>query len=165
MKFANKILLVMAVVAAVVCLPADGALSADIQKAPEFNIANLRGGRIKLDEHKGRVVYVDFWASWCGPCRKSFPFMEELQQQYADDLVVIAVNMDKNRDDAFRFLDENKATFQIGHDPDGKLAKQFGVIAMPSSFIIDRDGNIQEVHLGFKSSTKKKIAMELEKLL
>ena len=110
-------------------------------------------------------VLVDFWASWCGPCRKSFPFMQGLQQQHGDDLVVIAINLDKDRDDAHRFLDENLVTFLIGHDADGDVAKQFGVSVMPSSFIIDRDGMIQEIHMGFKSSTKKKITTKLGELL
>lgn len=155
----------LAAVACLSMLPTMGWSTPGPAAAPNFSIANIHGGRINLDDFKGSLVYVDFWASWCGPCRKSFPFMEELQQQYGDDLAVIAINMDKEEGDAHRFLADHEVTFLIGHDPNGDVAKQFGVIAMPSSFIIDRDGLIQEAHTGFKSKDVKKIHSKLGELL
>lgn len=156
----------LAAIVSLSVLPAIGAMTGGNHAAPKFDVANIEGGRISLDDYKGRVVYVDFWASWCGPCRKSFPFMQELQQEYDDEgLTVIAINMDQNSDDAHRFLEENPAAFLIGRDPAGRVAKQFGVMTMPSSFIVDRDGMIQEVHMGFKPSTKKKITSKIGELL
>lgn len=158
--------MILATAAALSLLPTVGAMGSRYDAAPNFEVANIHGGRISLDEFRGRVVYVDFWASWCGPCRKSFPFMEELHQNYADDgLTVIAINMDKNVEDAQRFLDEVSVTFLIGRNAAGNVAKQFGVQAMPSSFIIDRDGVIQEIHMGFKSGDKKKIISKIGELL
>jgi cytochrome c biogenesis protein CcmG/thiol:disulfide interchange protein DsbE len=164
--FSKRIFVTLAAIVSLSVLPAIGAMSADSHAAPSFDIANIQGGRISLDDYKGRVVYVDFWASWCGPCRKSFPFMQEIQAEYADaGLTVIAINMDQNPDDAHRFLEEHPAAFLIGRDPAGAVAKQFGVMAMPSSFIVDRGGLIQEVHMGFKPSTRKKITSKIGELL
>ena len=98
--------------------------------------AALAGGdRLELAQFKGQVVYLDFWASWCAPCRESFPWMNRLQNELGHDgLVVIAVNVDRERADADRFLREHPAHFRIVYDPDGLLAEKFGVRGMPTSF-------------------------------
>ncbi len=104
-----------------------------------------------LDEYHGKVVLLDFWASWCVPCRRSFPWMNQMQQKYGDSgLVIIGVNMDAEADAAQAFLDEYPANFEIIEDPDGDLAREYGVVAMPSSYVIDRDGELATRHLGFK---------------
>ena len=107
----------------------------------EFNLADYRG----------KVVVLDFWASWCVPCRRSFPWMNEMHEKYGDDgLVIIGVNMDTQESDASSFLEEYPARFQIMHDPFGELARTYGVIAMPSSYVFDRNGEQVKRHLGFK---------------
>lgn len=112
---------------------------------------NTGNQSIDLRNLKGQVVYVDFWASWCGPCRKSFPWLNDMQAKYANKgLKVIAINVDSDRALAETFLKENKAQFTIGYDPDGKLATAFGVQGMPSSYIIDRHGVIKHSHVGFR---------------
>lgn len=106
---------------------------------------------LDLSEYHGKVVLLDFWASWCVPCRRSFPWMNEMQQKYGDaGLVIIAVNMDAEHDAAQSFLDDYPSEFTIIYAPDGELARELGVIAMPSSFVIGRDGEIETRHLGFK---------------
>ena len=105
---------------------------------------------LDLAQFRGRVVYVDFWASWCAPCRQSFPWMNRLQGELGrDGLVVIAVNVDRERADADRFLHEHPAQFHIVYDPDGLLPEKFGVRGMPTSFLIDRGGHVQARHEGF----------------
>ena len=105
----------------------------------------------ELDKYAGKVVVVDFWASWCVPCRRSFPWLNAMHARYADDgLVIIGVNVDAQRDEADKFLATYPADFLIHFDSDGTLARQFGVEAMPSSFVIGRDGEIITYHLGFK---------------
>jgi cytochrome c biogenesis protein CcmG/thiol:disulfide interchange protein DsbE len=100
---------------------------------------------------EGKVVWVDFWASWCAPCRRSFPWLNEMQRRYASQgLQIIAINVDKERKLANRFLAENRAEFTVRFDPAGKLAEQFGVEAMPSSYVLDAAGNLLEKHLGFR---------------
>jgi cytochrome c biogenesis protein CcmG/thiol:disulfide interchange protein DsbE len=102
---------------------------------------------------EGRVIWVDFWASWCVPCRRSFPWLNDMQRKYgATGLQIIAVNLDKDRALADGFLAEIPAQFSLRFDPSGELAKQFGVQAMPSSYLLDADGNVLERHLGFKTA-------------
>ena len=100
---------------------------------------------------EGKVVWVDFWASWCAPCRRSFPWMNAMHEKYADQgLTIIGVNVDKERRLAETFLAETPAEFKLHFDPEGKLAEAFGVQAMPSSFVLDADGNVLATHYGFK---------------
>ena len=104
-----------------------------------------------LTEFKGKVVVLDFWASWCVPCRRSFPWMNSIQEKYSDSgLVIIGVNMDSDASDAVNFLQEYPAEFKIINDPDGDLAREYEVIAMPSSYVFDRNGALVTRHLGFK---------------
>ena len=147
--------------------PVAGVTTQSDQMAPAFHVQNLvDDGAIELDNFRGQVVYVDFWASWCGPCLKSFPFMENLHQQYSGDgLVIVAINMDQDPQDAHKFLTKTPVNFLIGQDMNGAVAEHYGVQAMPSSFVIDRDGLIQNVHYGFKSSDKEKITSLITKLL
>lgn len=102
---------------------------------------------------EGRVVWVDFWASWCVPCRRSFPWLNEMQRKHrAAGLQIIAVNLDKDRALAERFLAEVPAEFALRFDPSAALAREFGVQTMPSSFLIDADGNVLAHHSGFKTA-------------
>jgi cytochrome c biogenesis protein CcmG/thiol:disulfide interchange protein DsbE len=106
---------------------------------------------LDLADYEGKVVVVDFWASWCVPCRRSFPWLDAMQEKYADQgLVVVGVNVDSNEEDARAFLDEYPVSFRIVSDPNGNLARQFDVVAMPSSYIIGRDGEVVTTHFGFK---------------
>jgi thiol-disulfide isomerase/thioredoxin len=104
-----------------------------------------------LDAYRGKVLVLDFWASWCVPCRRSFPWMNEMQARYGDDgLVIVGVNMDAEAGDAAAFLQKYPADFEIAYDAGGVLAREFDVIAMPSTYIFDRSGNQVSRHLGFK---------------
>lgn len=104
---------------------------------------------LDLTRYKGKLVYVDFWASWCGPCRASFPFMNDLVKKYGDQLAVVSVNLDEERQDANDFLEEIPADFSVIYDPEGGLAKQYGVRGMPNSFLFDRSGKLVSRHDGF----------------
>ena len=98
----------------------------------------------------GKVVYVDFWASWCVPCRHSFPWMQTLYSKYHDTgLEIIAVNVDKDHKAAMDFITGAKITFPVVFDSTGILAEQYGLEAMPTSFIYGRDGRLKSQHLGF----------------
>ena len=104
-----------------------------------------------LGEVTGKVVWVDFWASWCVPCRRSFPWMNRMREEYESaGLQIIGVNVDKERELAAGFLAETPASFDLVYDPEGRLAERFGVQAMPSSFLLDADGNVIEEHYGFR---------------
>jgi cytochrome c biogenesis protein CcmG, thiol:disulfide interchange protein DsbE len=100
---------------------------------------------------RGRVVYLDFWASWCGPCRESFPWMETMKSTYeAQGLEIVAVNLDRDRADADRFLNQFHPTFDVRFDPKGDLAEFYKVQGMPSSVLIDRHGVARFTHVGFR---------------
>ncbi len=117
--------------------------------APDFALAEVNG---HLSDLQGKVVYVDFWASWCGPCRKSFPWLNEMAAKYRDEgLVVLSINVDSNRQDAEKFLQEVPAEFGVTFDPEGKIAELYRVMGMPSAYLIDRQGQIRESHIGFRA--------------
>ncbi len=106
---------------------------------------------LDLEEYRGNVVVLDFWSSWCVPCRRSFPWLNDKHQRYEKDgLVIIGVNVDKRRELATEFLEQYPAGFRIRYDPEAALASEFNVQGMPSSYVIGRDGELQASHIGFK---------------
>lgn len=120
----------------------------------------------QVASHKGKVIYVDFWASWCVPCRKSFPWMNDIQQKYADkNFTVLSVNLDAKTSLAEEFLLETPANFPIFYDPKGKVARAFKLKGMPSSFIINKAGKVVSSHVGFTDEKKVKYQAEIEALL
>jgi thiol-disulfide isomerase/thioredoxin len=127
-----------------------GHIAVAAETAPNFALPTDKG-TLTLADLKGKVVYLDFWASWCPPCRKSFPWMNEMESRYArQGLAVVAVNVDKNPTLAAKFLDEVPAHFAVAYDQQGTVAESYHVPGMPSSFIIDRSGKIRTVHIGFR---------------
>ena len=119
-----------------------------------------------LQQFKGKVIYVDFWASWCGPCAKSFPFMNELNRDLTDKgLQVIGVNLDESAEDAHNFLVQYPSDFAVAADTDEQCAKDFGVKAMPSTYLVDRNGTVRHIHLGFRSGEAAELRALVEQLL
>jgi thiol-disulfide isomerase/thioredoxin len=120
--------------------------------APAFSLPG-RHGTVSLAALAGKVVYVDFWASWCGPCRQSFPWMATMQTRYAaKGLTVVAINLDKDRNAAETFLVEHPAPFLVAYDPLGKTAEAFHVSTMPSSYLIGPTGAILRSMAGFDAA-------------
>jgi peroxiredoxin len=121
---------------------------------------------INMEQFKGKVVYVDFWASWCAPCVRSFPFMNELDREFRDrGLQVLAINLDEKLEDAQAFLAKHPASFALAADPSGHCPRDFGVRGMPSSYLVDRQGMIRHVHLGFRAGEAEKLRALVEQLL
>lgn len=115
-----------------------------------------------MTEYKGKVVYLDFWASWCVPCRKSFPWMNAIQAQYQQQgLVVLSVNLDAQKTLAEKFLLEIPAEFAIIYDAKGVLAKEFQLKGMPSSYLFNREGKLISAHSGFNAKKQKKYEQEI----
>ena len=138
---------------------------ASAEKAPDFFLQG-QTGQVRLSDLKGRVVYVDFWASWCVPCRKSFPWMNQMETRFGPKgLTVVAINTDKSRGAVEGFLSDYPPVFKIAFDPSGEVAESYGVWTMPSSYLIDRKGNMRFVHKGFFDEGKKTIETEILDLL
>lgn len=111
-----------------------------------------------FEQLRGQWLYVDFWASWCGPCKKSFPFMNQLQSTFeSKNLKVIAISVDDTESAATKFLKYNATNFAVYHDPKGKLAEQFKVPGMPSSYLINPEGEIVHKHVGFTEESGNEI--------
>jgi cytochrome c biogenesis protein CcmG, thiol:disulfide interchange protein DsbE len=122
--------------------------------APEIRLPG-RDGEIDLAALKGRVVMVDFWASWCIPCRHSFPWMNEMQAKYGPrGFQIIAINVDANRADADGFLAKVPAQFMIAFDQKGVTPRAYGVRGMPTSVLIGADGRVVQQHIGFRDADR-----------
>lgn len=125
--------------------------------APMYSLPTATG-KVDTASLKGKLVYVDFWASWCVPCKQSFPWMNEMQAKYGDrGLHVLAINVDGKQVDADKFLGQVPAKFQVAFDPAGVTPKQFAVKAMPTSYLVDGEGRVVYVHAGFRESDQKSI--------
>ena len=121
---------------------------------------------IALAELRGKVVLLDFWASWCGPCRQSFPLYEQLRAELpAGDFTLLAINLDEMAEGPAAFLAEHPVRYTSLADPAGEVARQFGLIGMPSSFVIDRDGVVRARHTGFKPQDIDALRNEIRDLI
>ena len=119
-----------------------------------------------LDALLGKVVYVDFWASWCGPCRVSFPILDELRAEFGPrGFEVLAINVDEEREDALAFLKDVPVRYLLVHDPEGNTPRSFGILGMPTGFLVGRDGRVRKVHEGFRRSDEKILRAEIMELL
>ena len=121
---------------------------------------------VRFADFKGRVVYVDFWASWCAPCKQSFPWMNDMQAKYGPrGFSVVGVNVDQKREDADKFLVSTPANFLVAYDTTGKVAEAYQPKGMPTSFLIGADGKVRAVHIGFKDSNREVLEREIEAAL
>lgn len=143
-------------------------LSLPTYAAPSLShsVLTSQGEQTTLNEFKGQVVYVDFWASWCGPCRKSFPWMNAMQAKYQQQgLAIVAINLDTEKALADKFLSKLPAQFHVRFDPEGTAAQEFNLQGMPSSFIFNKQGELVQSHMGFFEEYASQYEQELVTLL
>jgi len=134
--------------------------------APDFTLASKDGGNVRLQEQLGNVVLINFWASWCGPCREELPYLEELQQEYADlGFTILAVNVDEDPSKADILLNDIPVSFPVLFDVNDDVSKLYNVQAMPTTVIVDRDGNQRLLHKGYKSGDEVKYKQAVKALL
>ncbi len=125
--------------------------------APDFSLSGANGA-VKLSDFKGKAVYLDFWASWCGPCKQSFPWMSDMQARYGNQgLQVIAVNLDKKQSDANAFLKQFSVLFDVVFDAQGQSPQAYDIKTMPTSVLIGKDGRVLMVHGGFKDDQRQSL--------
>ena len=148
-------------------LPAHAIQAGD--RAVDFNLRDLSGRSVKLSALRGKVVVVDFWASWCVPCKKELPALDGLARRYnaaKKDVVILVINIDKERAKAERFLASAKVTScRVLLDPDGGAASRYELPTMPTSYVIDKKGIVRFVHSGYTAGDEHKVAKEVEELL
>lgn len=158
-----RILFCSALLVSTVAMPAQALGVGD--KAENFELPGLER-TVRLSDSRGKLVYLDFWASWCGSCRQSFPWMNELARKYSGQgLEIIAVNLDAKDEDARRFLAETPANFTIAFDPKGTTPRQYDVKGMPTSALIGKDGRIVFKHVGFNHNSRDEMEKAIQAAL
>jgi cytochrome c biogenesis protein CcmG/thiol:disulfide interchange protein DsbE len=162
-RLARLVMRALGTATLIACLP--GFAVETGQAAPAFSLP-ATGSEINLADYKGKVVYLDFWASWCGPCKQSFPWMNAMQTKYGPQgLKVIAVNLDANKADWKQFLDIVPANFVVAFDQKGMVARQYNIKGMPTSLLIGRDGKIIVQHAGFNAADRATLEQAIETLI
>lgn len=138
---------IMLFIITVVSISSASAISVG-EKAPNFILKDVSGTDVSLDRFKGRIVFINFWATWCPSCKYELKYLNDLQERHKD-IVVLAININKEKSDCSKFLSKNPANITVLLDPDGTAANAFKGRSMPTSYIIDKDGTIRHIHFGF----------------
>lgn len=134
--------------------------------APDFTLKTREGESVNLADLKGKVVMINFWASWCAPCRQEMPFLDAMYEDFhRAGFVLLGVNLDQNSAAAEKFLADVPVTFPVLMDPKGEVAKLYKNRAMPSSFFIDREGQLAYLHMGYRPGEEEKYRQTVRKLL
>ena len=154
----------VAILLAVLLVPSS-MLAVEAKPAPDVAVQDAHGATVRLSAYKGHVVLVDFWASWCPPCKASFPALDALSREYEPrGVVVLAINVDERRRDADTFLNAYPHTMTVLFDPRGGAPLAFGVRGMPTSFVVDRTGIIRFTHMGYSGNVADQYRHEISLL-
>jgi len=136
------------------------------QKAPDFTLKSMVGKNLNLVEQRGNILLINFWASWCAPCRKEMPELQALQEKYQDlGFSVWGINVEQENQAGRKFLADLKLTFPIFFDAKNTLSATYQVAAMPTSVIVDRNGIVRFIFRGYKSGYEKKYAKAIKQLI
>jgi thiol-disulfide isomerase/thioredoxin len=134
--------------------------------APPFSLASRAGGQVSLADLKGQVVMINFWASWCGPCRQEFPALDQIYAKYKPmGFTLVAINVESEKADAEKFLSATPASFPILFDPDNTVSGKYGVSAMPTTVLIDRQGRVRWQHRAYKPGDEAKYIEQIRAAL
>jgi peroxiredoxin len=168
MRLPHYATIIRAVGLLLLCLGLTGnaAAKAAQHPAPDFTLKSRTGDNLKLSEMRGKVILINFWASWCGPCRQEMPVLDKLYRHYRPlDFTVLGVNVEQNSDKAKSLLKEVPISFPILFDNENKVSKLYDVKGMPSTVLVDRDGNIRYVHIGYKPGTEAEYQTQIRALI
>jgi peroxiredoxin len=135
-------------------------------EAPDFTLQSREGGQVSLSELRGDVVMINFWATWCGPCRAEMPHLEALHQRYSDlGFTLLGVNVEEDSRLSDQFLAETPVSFDILFDPHNGVSELYDVVAMPSTVLVDREGNMRFIHHGYKEGYENEYQTQVRALL
>jgi len=135
-------------------------------KAPNFTLKSMSGKNLKLSEYRGQVVMINFWASWCAPCRQEMPLLEDLYKKYKGlGFTLLGVNVEQDSSKASTLLRSIKVSFPILFDNKNTVSKMYKVLAMPTTIIIDRDGNMRYLHKGYKPGYEQEYRQQVRALI
>ena len=136
----------------VLLLEVSAAWAVSDQPAPDFALPDKTGSLISLDDYSGQVVVINFWASWCGPCREEMPLLNELHARYESlGFTMLGINVEEDSSAADAFLSSTPVDFPVLYDRENSVSKLYDVIAMPSTVIVGRDGTVRYIHHGYES--------------
>jgi len=148
------------------CVPLYGHAVSVNDKAPDFTLKNLQGTNLRLDEYRGKVVLINFWASWCGPCRQEMPLLDRIHQRYSDaGFAVLGVNVEGTLAPAKETAERTHVTFPVLIDENQKVSGLYDLESMPSTLVVDRDGVVRYVHHGYKPGDEAKYLEVVKQLI
>lgn len=134
--------------------------------APDFTLKSASGNNLRLSEYRGEVVLINFWASWCGPCRQEMPLLDELHNRYKPlGFTVLAINVEEDPGKALRLLEDMQPGFPVLFDNTSEVSKQYDVVAMPSTVLVDRNGNMRYLHKGYKPGLEEVYLQQIRELI
>ena len=134
--------------------------------APDFTLKSMGGENLRLEEYRGQVVLINFWASWCGPCRQEMPILDRLHQRYEDTgFSVLGVNVEEDATPARKVIEKTNVTFPVLLDSEQAVSRMYDLKAMPSTVVVDRDGNVRYVHNGYKPGDEDKYVEVVKALI
>jgi len=134
--------------------------------APGFSLMSRSGELVSLEDLKGQVVMINFWATWCAPCRREMPHLEALHQRYSNlGFTLLGVNVDENTSGVEKFLKETPVSFEVLYDPANEVSALYDVVAMPSTVMVDRHGNLRYMHHGYQSGYEHEYQAQIRALL
>ncbi len=136
------------------------------EAAPDFTLKSLDGSSLRLEEYRGQVVLINFWASWCGPCRQEMPLLDRLQERYEDTgFAVLGVNVEGVVGPAQDLVDKTKVSFPVLIDEGQLVSALYQLDAMPSTVLVDRDGKVRYIHRGYKAGDEAKYVEVVKELI
>lgn len=154
----------MGLVVAVLAAPAGAVTVQDT--APDFTLKSLEGANLRLDEYRGQVVLINFWASWCGPCRQEMPLLDRIHQRYVDTgFAVLGINVEGEEAPARALIDKIPVTFPVLIDEGQLVSELYKLEAMPSTVVVDRDGVVRYIHRGYKPGDEAKYVEVVRELI
>lgn len=162
-RFITRSQAIVSILALVLCVQANAETKVE---APDFTLKSRSGENVRLSDFRGQIVLLNFWASWCVPCRQEMPILNDIQKKYeALGFSVLGVNVDLKSEKAIAYLKDTPVNFPVLYDPKGDVSKLYSVSAMPSTAIIDRDGKVRFIHPGYKAGDESKYRDKIKELM